>query len=279
VNALNGHSLEQRRQAIIESHGPWTAHNLELAAGVYTMDDRIVGDEVKLRRVMQVVADMAGKPLAEMRVLDLACLEGLYAIEFARHGASVMAIEGRAANLAKVQFAKEVLALGNLELIQGDVREIRREQLGEFAVILCLGILYHLDAPDLLPFLSSIAEMCRRITVIDTHVSLLPEDSREFAGRTYWGKDFREHAPKSSAVDREAAAWSTLDNLRSFWLTRPSLFNALSHVGFTSTYECHHPPEPSKPPDRLTLAALKGPRQQLLSCPLMNSISLEDRRE
>src|SRR5208283_4911140 len=63
------------------------------------------------------------------RLLDLACLEGLFAIEFAR----------------------KVLGLSNCRLIKGDVRSISAE-LGSFDVILCAGILYHLDFPDCVRF-------------------------------------------------------------------------------------------------------------------------------
>ena len=41
----------------------------------------------RLRRIVQVAADLLGKPLSQARVLDLACLEGHYGIEFAMQGA------------------------------------------------------------------------------------------------------------------------------------------------------------------------------------------------
>jgi SAM-dependent methyltransferase len=273
---MNPDSVQQQMQTVVARFGPWTAHNIELCSGVYTIGNAIAGDEIKLRRVLQLVSDIAGKSFASLRVLDLACLEGLYAIELARQEASVVAIEGREANIAKARFARDVLSLDKLDLIQDDVRNLNRERYGEFDVVLCLGIIYHLDAADLFPFIARVAEVCRGFAVIDTHVSLEPEVSREVDGKTYWGKTYTEHAPDSSPQQRAAATWSSLDNITSFWLTRPSLYNALSNVGFTSVFECHIPPEAAKPVDRITLLAMKGTRPRLLTSPLMNAQPSDD---
>jgi 2-polyprenyl-3-methyl-5-hydroxy-6-metoxy-1,4-benzoquinol methylase len=81
----------------VERLGTWTAHNIYLGDGIHTMD--APQNDARLRRVLQVAADIAGKPLNELRVLDLACLEGQIGIEFAQHGAEVVANEGREANL------------------------------------------------------------------------------------------------------------------------------------------------------------------------------------
>src|SRR5436190_9533557 len=103
--------IEQQKRDLIARFGRWTAHNIELGCNLYTMHAGIAGDEIKLRRVIQIISDVVGKAFESLRVLDLACLEGLYAVELARRGATVTAIEGREANLAKVQFVKDVLAL------------------------------------------------------------------------------------------------------------------------------------------------------------------------
>jgi hypothetical protein len=38
---------------------------------------------LRLRRIIQTIADLGGKPWAELRILDLGSLEGLFAIECA----------------------------------------------------------------------------------------------------------------------------------------------------------------------------------------------------
>jgi SAM-dependent methyltransferase len=237
-----------------------------------------VGDEIKLRRIVQAVADLSHKPFSALRILDLACLEGLYAVEFARHGAEVVGVEIREANIEKARFAKEILGLENLSFVQDDVRNISAERYNQFDAVLCLGILYHLDTPDVFSFLERLSEVCRGFAVIDTHIGTA-ERSHAYKGKTYWGSTFAEHALDATPEHKAKQLWASIDNPASFWFTRPSLLNALAHVGFTSVYECHVPPEPGKPADRLTLVALKGSRQKLLCSPLQSERPIEDVEE
>lgn len=273
-------AVKRKKEMIIERYGPWTSHNIRLYEDVYTIADRIVGDEIKLMRIVQTISDISCKHPGDLRVLDLACLEGLYAVEFACRGARVVGIEGREANIEKARFAKEVLSLGNLELVQDDVRNLNRERYGNFDVVLCLGVFYHLDSPDLFQFMEHLSDVCGGIAVIDTHVSLTVEENFVYGGRTYAGSRYVEHSPESTPQERLGSPWASLDNVTSCWLTKPSLLNLLADVGFTSVFECLNPPEvftPEegvtivKPGDRVTLVALKGKAETLCLSPHMDA--------
>ena len=227
-------AIIEGKRAVEERYGAWTAHNIHLDGDLYTRADRVFGDEYKLRRVVQLIADVAGRDFGSMRVLDLGCLEGLYSIELGKRGAEVVGIEGREANIAKARFAKDVLGLENVTLEQDDVRSLTRERYGEFDVILCLGLLYHLDADDVFMLLSRIGELTRRMAIVDTHVALSGRESRSHAGEEYRGISFPEYAEDESL-------WAAIGNRTSFWPTRPSLVNALGRAGFTSVSECLAP--------------------------------------
>src|SRR5258707_6723422 len=111
--------LSDRLQQVVEIHGPWTAMAIKLPDGTYT---RPPAPDHRLRRILQVAGDLVGKPLSQCRVLDLACLEGHYAIEFALHGCEVVGIEGREASVAKCEFVKNELGLDRARFFQDDVR-------------------------------------------------------------------------------------------------------------------------------------------------------------
>ncbi len=268
-------SLVKRKNAIIAEYGPWTAHNIHLGGSLYTIKDQIVGDEIKLQGVIQMISDVCGEPFSRFRILDLGCLEGLYALELAKRGARVVAVDGRKGNIEKTRFAKEALSLDNLEIRLDDVRNLCFANYGQFDVVLCLGLLYHLDAPDVFSFVKSIAEVCTRLAIVDTRISLAAKEFRIFEGKKYWGRTFVEHYPDSTIEDRLKSPWASLDNPKSFWLTRPSLYNVLAHAQFTSIYECHVPLEKERPFDRATLLAIKG-RPEALSSPLGKAIRAED---
>jgi SAM-dependent methyltransferase len=254
---LDVETARREKEKVEALHGPWTAHNIRLADGLYTISPEPVGDEVKLRRVTQVALDVFGGSLRGVRVLDLACLEGMYALEFAQRGADVVAIEGRESNLAKARFAARALGLG-VDFQLGDVRDLDAERHGEFDLVLALGILYHLDAPDLFRFVERIGAVCRRTLIADTAVGADGAEQLIHDGNPYRGVRLVEHAPESTESDRLDAVWSSLDNLTALALSRPSLERLLARQGFTSVLECHVPAEPAKEVDRVTLLALKG---------------------
>lgn len=265
---MNREELLARKQQVVDEHGEWTAHNLSLGHDVYTRD----GDKPywKLRRLVQVAADIVNCSFDQLRVLDLACLEGGFAIEFARQGAEVLGIEGRQANLAKAEFSKEVLQLDRLRLELGDVRDLSVEKHGKFDVVLCAGILYHLDAPEVFKFVHDIASVCNRVALFDTSISLRPVQTREFNGETYWGNTFPEHDDAQSEDDRERNLWGSVGNDASFWITKPSLLNLLQHAGFTSVFEVHNPSMIGQLKDRTILAAIKSDAVELKATPSSN---------
>lgn len=271
---MDANALREEMRQVVARHGDWTDHNIHITGDLYTIGEDVVS--TRLRRIVQIVADTSRKPLADLRVLDLACLEGLYAIEFARQGARTVAIEGRECSIEKARFVKKALGLDNLTLSQDDVRNLRREKYGEFDVVLCLGILYHLDAPDVFHFVENIARVTTGLAVIDTFVSLADKESHVHEGKRYWGRKIFEHFPSDSAEQRRDRVWASLDNPKSFWLTELSLYNLLSACGFTTVYKCQVPSDVYKPADRVTLLAIKGTPQTLLSTPKVNEIPVAD---
>jgi len=286
--------IRQARDDLIKFHGAWTAHCIHLGEGVYTFDKpQVPQPDSRVRRCLQIAADMVSAPLDKIRVLDLACLEGLFAVEFALHGATVVAIEGRDVNLEKARLAKRVLSLENLELIHDDVRNLNRERFGRYDVILVFGILYHLDAPDVMEFTRNIYDSCDRVAVIDTNFSLEPKESYTWGGNVYWGTYWNEHRRGSTDKEQLDALWASIGNQRSFVLTRASLCNLLCHVGFTSVYECSNPYEYHNPNwplaaendrhvihrDRATFVAIKGQHQRVMSSPITQAAPEIDRPE
>lgn len=274
---LSDKEIRETMEGVIRASGPWSGHNIFLTDTLSTIPGQDPIESLSLRRVVQTLSDIIPRPAEGLRVLDLACLEGLYGIEFALRGATVVGIEGRERNLAKARFAQQALGLRNIEFVCDDVRKLSVERYGRFDVVLCLGILYHLDAPDVFEFVERIESVCTQAAVFHTHVSTSPRIIREFRGRSYAGRSFLEHLPASSQEEREKAVWGSISNPRSFWLTRPSLYNLLYDSGFTSVLESHVPYLPKQMRDHVTLVALKGKRQRIRCVPGLNEIA-EPRR-
>src|ERR1044072_9195894 len=233
-------SIIAARDAFVAEFGPWTAHDIALGDGVSTLDQGC-WHQWRVDRIADLLR-RDGCDLEHSRILDLACLEGLFAIEFARMGAETVGLEIRDVHLRKAEFARATLALENCRFVQGDVRAIPAD-LGDFDVILCAGILYHLDFPDCVKFLRHMAERSRRSILIDSHFayrhissSVLPLGEMaewEFDNRIYWGRMMTEHAPHLTAEQKRTEhTWASIDNDRSVWLTEGSVIAELKRCEF-----------------------------------------------
>jgi SAM-dependent methyltransferase len=225
---------------------------------------------VKVRRVMQIASDLTKMPFEQLRILDLACGEGVYAIEAALRGAKVRAVDARTQRMDEGARAARRLGLSNLEFEQNDIRKVNNQSHGQFDVIFFLGILYHLDAQDVFPVLQNIYEMCGQFVVIDTHISLQKLDEVEHDRHVYKGTKVREHSDADPQAVRKSRLLSSLDNTWSFWFTTESLIRLLNDTGFSSVYICDVPLEPLKPQDRITLVAIKGMPVRISSYPWVN---------
>lgn len=273
---LSKEDLTARVAELAHKCGPWS-HDILLPHGVRTAG--FGGSHKLMRRLLQIVVDLCPKPLSECRVLDLACLEGQFAIEFALHGAACVGVEGRAQNVEKATFCKDALGLSQLEFVVDDVRNVTLEKYGRFDVVLCSGILYHLDVPDIFSLIEKQFALVNHLLVVDTHVAFKSFRTEEYKGHLYGGGRFREHDDHDTSETKLSRALASLDNVTSFWLTRPSLVNFLEHVGFSSVYECFNPVCLHKPHfhpgDRSTFVAVKGQKPR----PLSHDFAMEPREE
>ncbi len=225
---------------------------------------------VKVRRVMQLVRDLARRPFADLRILDLGCGEGVYTIEMGLAGAQVLAIDARRERMDEGAACAARHGLGNVRFAQEDVRRVTRATHGEFDVVLLLGLLYHLDAP--LAVLKSLFDLCANLLVVDTLVSLAPDADSD----GYGGQRVREHGDDDPAEVRRSRVLKSIDNTFGFRFAKEPLVRALRDVGFTTVLECHAPLEPGKAEDRITLAALKGEPVRLSTYPWVNGKSEEE---
>lgn len=228
---------------------------------------------VKVRRVMQLTRDLAGRPFDTLRILDLGCGDGVYAVEAGLRGADVLALDARRQRMDLGAACAERHGLGTVRFVEEDVRRVTRQAYGDFDVVYCLGILYHLDAPDVFSVLETIHTLCAGMTVVDTLISLAGSATVTWRDRVYQGQRYREHEDADPAEVRRSRVLRSIDNTFSLRFTRESLIRVLHDVGFTSVLECHVPFEPDKPPERITLVALKGAPVLLSTYPWVNGKS------
>lgn len=199
----------------------------------------------RTRSVVQVVCDLltvGALDVRELSVVDLGSAHGSYTLEFSRRGARATGIEGRQAWVDHAQQRQARAGIAGATFVCDDARNLSASKYGQFDVTLCLGLLYHLDAPDNLELLARLHEVTDRFAVIDTQVATnQPREARQWRGKTYFGWPYREHSEGSTEEAREANIGASLRDDFSFWLSAASLRNALAHVGFSSVVEVLNP--------------------------------------
>jgi 2-polyprenyl-3-methyl-5-hydroxy-6-metoxy-1,4-benzoquinol methylase len=234
--------IERAKAAVMAKYGRWTAENIDLGHGVVTGGFSTQGVWDRLHGSTQIMYDLLHRQdLSGVRILDLGALEGLFSIEFARHGATVVAVEGRTANIRKAEFAAEMLGLRNLSFVQCDAVHVSLKNLGSFDFVHCAGLLYHLNVDRALMLIRNIAEMATRGCIIETCYATEPKEKYVFGDHEYFGASYREFAQGITPAEKEACNWSALQEDCVFFFTEPSLINAMIDAGCTSVYTVLHP--------------------------------------
>jgi SAM-dependent methyltransferase len=233
--------LRRKEGAMTSAIIPFTAHNIQLKDGSCTRPGAsFTADEPVTRAVMRTL-DLFF-PAAQRTgttVIDIGCLEGGYAVEFARAGFEVTGLEARRVNVERCEFAAAALGLANLRFVCDDARNLGAYE--PFDIVFCSGLLYHLDNPA--SYLRLLANRTKRMLILQTHYAMADRVPAEFAlselteHEGYLGRWYREFPDEVSTEEVESSNWSSYGNPRSFWLERRHLLQALRDAGFEAVYE------------------------------------------
>jgi hypothetical protein len=227
----------QAQLALLRPDVPWV-HYFDFGNGLTSVSadqPKSYQKAVGLGRFGDLVASIT-EPSGK-RVLDLASAEGGHSVAFARAGArEVVGIEGRQLYVDRATFAAKALGLDNVRFMQGDVRKIPAE-IGRFDIVLCSGILYHIDSEHFEIVVRSLYELTTDMVVLSTHVATPWALGRyrltgPVKAGPYEGYSFREHNVEDTPEMRQSRLRASLDNPQSFWPLPDELIRALSDVGF-----------------------------------------------
>jgi SAM-dependent methyltransferase len=249
----------------------FTAHNIRLDDGTFTRpgESRALEDSSWFKSASGILETVFPGDKSQLRVADVGCLEGGYAVGFARMGFQVLGIEVRELNVAACNYAKSRIDLPNLQFVQDNALNIADH--GVFDAVFCCGLFYHLDYPK--KYLETLSAVTNKLLILQTHFSIikpsdkrlkLPTTVRQFTDRVLRrpepvkfmlsapaeheglpGRWFTEFSDDQSFGKRETAKWASWDNRRSFWIQREHLLQAIKDVGFDLVLEEYDNLEPS----------------------------------
>lgn len=246
----------------------FTAHNILLSDGTKTLSpNEILLSESEvwksIVRTLDLLFPGTKEERKKLRVADLGALEGGYAVEFAKLGFDTLGIEAREENIKKCNLVKESLNLSNLNFVKDDVRNMGNY--GKFDIVLCYGLLYHLNDPA--NFLKIMSNSNTKLLFLNTHYApemdvryklgalntffiaplqkrtKLMEYTKNFrlspitTNEGYRGRWMKEWSKGMDKKKIEGYLWAAYNNNQSFWLCKKDLTTALHDAGYNSVFE------------------------------------------
>jgi SAM-dependent methyltransferase len=105
--------------------------------------------ETRLRMMDAALAPVFPQGLGRRTAADLACHQGFFSVELARRGcAPVTAIDARAEHVADCNLVARALGLDAVVRAQQcDVHAVTAQRFGTHELVLCFGLIYHLENP------------------------------------------------------------------------------------------------------------------------------------
>lgn len=130
--------------------------------------DRI--HETRLQMMDAALARAFGGDMGARSAVDLACHEGYFSTELLRRGVgSVTGIDARPEHVANATLIRDALGFTDrLRLLQSDVHALDAAALGTHDLVLCFGLIYHLENP--VGALRVARALTRRLCLVETQV-------------------------------------------------------------------------------------------------------------
>jgi hypothetical protein len=176
------------------------------------------------------------------RILELGPLEGGNTIKLeALNPEEIISVEGRVESFIKCCLIKNIYGLNRTRFYLDNVMNISKEKYGSFDIAVILGLLYHLDRPDIL--LKRLSEMAD-VLIISTHYAdstspypnaekkIIKSQNGEYAGRLYVEDP---HSDPNAGLQ-----------FKSFWPYENDLKQMCIDSGFTNIEVLARNPEPDE---------------------------------
>jgi tRNA (mo5U34)-methyltransferase len=153
----------------IEKLRPWF-HCIDLGDGLQTKTESAVGEPVEHPRpTWEFVRTHLPENLAGKSLLDVGCNAGFYSFEARRRGAArVVGVDAQRHLVRQARFCARALGLDGVEFEKMSVYDLDPRTLGQFDVVLALGLVYHLK--HLVLALEKLFQVTRELLIIETAI-------------------------------------------------------------------------------------------------------------
>jgi SAM-dependent methyltransferase len=125
--------------------------------------------ETRLQMMDSALARACPQGLSDLTAVDLACHQGFFSTELARRGCrEVLAVDARVEHVADAGLIARAMGLAQIRPVQCDVHEVAAAGLGQHDIVLCFGLIYHLEDP--VGALRAARSLCKGVCLVETQV-------------------------------------------------------------------------------------------------------------
>ena len=125
--------------------------------------------DTRWRMLEDCLDQRLGSDRGGLSALDLASHQGWLAVKMAQSGfGRVQGIDARRAHVEDSSLIADIYGLQGLSFEQGDIHALDPQALGQFDVVLMMGLLYHLENP--VGALRACRALCRKLCLIETQI-------------------------------------------------------------------------------------------------------------
>lgn len=144
-------------ELLVKNHGHWH-HKFEIFPGVITPGSY---DPSFMLDMLDLPKDLTGKT-----ILDIGASDGFFALEYAKRGAEVTAVDYRDKTVSGFSIMEQCFGkkIKHINTNLYDLTPI----IGKFDYVLCLGVIYHL--PDIIRALHILSKVCDGYLAIESYV-------------------------------------------------------------------------------------------------------------
>ncbi len=102
----------------------------------------------RLEMMDSIIQPMFGQRYAQTSVIDLACHQGYFSLNLAARGCQpVVGLDARESHVRDAALIAEIQGHEQFSTVHSDIHKVDTEALGQFDIVLMLGLIYHLENP------------------------------------------------------------------------------------------------------------------------------------
>ena len=148
-------------------------YNYELPDGssteTYHGDQLSAIHETRWQLLQRTLEQAFPQGLAALDAIDLAAHQGWFSMQMAAAGLSrVTGVDQRASHVEDSRLMAELLGHDQLRFLHSDIFDLDTDALGQFDLVLMLGLLYHLENP--VGALRLARALCKQLCVLETQI-------------------------------------------------------------------------------------------------------------